>query len=111
MLITLGNLKTQHIRSKENSLNEFNNCPRFNIAEEEETELSPMELERKIEEKCCSYQEKTIQKKMKYAVASTATIAIVGMFAGSSPPSRLIVGAAYLGYSLYNGLQNHQNRT
>lgn len=106
MFITLGNLKTQHIRSKENSLNEYNNCPRFNIAEEEETELSPMELERKIEEKCCSYQKETIQRKMKYAVASTATVAIVGMFAGSSPSSRLIVGAACLGYSLYN-----QNRT
>lgn len=111
MLITFGNLKTQHIRSKENSLNEYDNCPRFNIAEEEEKELSPMELERKIEEKYCSYQEKTIQRKIKYAVASTATIAIVGMFAGSHPPSRFILGAAFFGYSLYNGLQNHQNRT
>lgn len=109
ILITLGNLKTQHTLSKENSLNEYKNCPRFRSDDQEE--LSWVDLERRIDDKCLSYEERTIQRKIKNAVASGVPITILsGLVAGTvGLPSRLFAGTL-LGFSLTYGYLTRQNR-
>lgn len=70
-----------------------------------------MELERKIDEKRLSYEERTIQMKVKNAVAmSLSATTIAGIVIGSAAVSpRLLVGAV-LGLSVTYGFQNRQNR-
>lgn len=97
-------MKTIHTCSKEKALNHFTKYTRIKIADQEDSFLK--RLEEKIDRTGSSYEEKTIEMKMKNgAIPGLSVASIAGIVVGTVAESPILLGGAFFGLLISLGFQ------
>lgn len=96
MLLTQDDLETIHNRSKDTALKSFKDHHRIKDAEQEKSFES--DLKTKIDPEMSTYEEQTIEKKMKkVAVPILSVASIAGIILGAIVESTILLVGAFLG--------------